>query len=390
MAEEDDFALLEAILADDSNTRVISGTATNPVVVESIADIDIHVVEPIKEPTKEEVVVEKLETTIEKRIRRTQELTEEYHPGAWDFQKCIDNDYLGRPNNSAVYTLTILFPKLTMTNSSNDSHVIQDLYVSMCFTASMHHQSNIYGVRGKLTGAEYFSSYVHSHLSPSGIDRDRGTSKITRYGAFCLGGGTELIRLANNLVLDEWNEELFASTLLHLHSYVDWESSEGGPYMSMHNISINRSSSRLNNAPATSNRKEAYMSLLRTMTYNMKLELDKSTTSAKFVLANVDELEIGLIPHTPYYQYKNELGVYSNIVTGNNIPELNTKIRAANSCQEPFMVFKSENIRCQVDEVIDPNSKTDAVSKVPHRDITTYVQQELEKEINNYYLKIKI
>jgi len=211
MSEQDDFALLEARLADDSNVTVIENTSV-PSVPEVVEEV---VVDSIPEPIITPIVVEKTkpkETRLEMRIRLVKEVAEEIHGGNWDFIALKDYplDYDSKYLTTARFALTIHFPEFVITNSRGHIHTIRDLYVRMYFNSSMSHLQGWFGTRSTYSYPEFKSKYGHSHLPT--ITSNDGT-RISSFGRFCLGGDSDTGSIVSTLTAEEWNIEEFKNAL---------------------------------------------------------------------------------------------------------------------------------------------------------------------------------
>jgi hypothetical protein len=127
------------------------------------------------------------------------------------------------------FQLNILFKKVDITNSRDVSHKIHDLYVGVQVTGfrmfnEIKGNIRLVGRRGKITYKEKVNSYSHSHLP-------RGHSN---WDNFCLGS-SDISMLINELKMsfdrDQWYMLFYA-----LPNYVNWESLEGGPHISIQDM----------------------------------------------------------------------------------------------------------------------------------------------------------
>lgn len=124
-------------------------------------------------------------------------------------------------------TILIHFPKVTVTNESNKSIDISELYVKIYV-----HDGKLQGTfsmnRTEYTYDQWVSLYLHSHVQSI----DRGS--LSTFKTPCLGSGP--IRntcLSLNTAFDEGLWGLFA---FELDKYVHTESLEGVPYMRLENV----------------------------------------------------------------------------------------------------------------------------------------------------------
>lgn len=124
--------------------------------------------------------------------------------------------------------LVIKFDRLTISNSRNRSHTINDLYVFLYINEQgILNTASIKGGRGKLSSSEYASNYKHSHLS----------GNVLKKTWFCTGNGHINEALAN--CCDEFNIDNFDILFANLLSFVEWESLEGVPFKYISNIKLN-------------------------------------------------------------------------------------------------------------------------------------------------------
>lgn len=127
--------------------------------------------------------------------------------------------------------ICIYYPKITITNSKNDQHVIKGLVVRLVFwslaNGDLCLDNSVDGTRVIQSHAEYNSTYLHSHL-PGGYVGEG-------FQSFCLGTNQLNSFLAMNrstAITPTMAEWFFAL----LNRYVSYESLEGGPYRNMTNI----------------------------------------------------------------------------------------------------------------------------------------------------------
>lgn len=144
-------------------------------------------------------------------------LLEKYHPNNW----MIYND--------GIY---INYPKLEITNSLGIRHTIYDLLVRILIrtTGGQFMHDEFRGTRLSLTNKERAKGYRHSHLTTSSSNE----IVLTR---FCLGSGHFA-----NIINEFYNKtvvtaEEFETFLIALKAYVEWESIEGKPHISIRTLS---------------------------------------------------------------------------------------------------------------------------------------------------------
>jgi len=103
---------------------------------------------------------------------------EEIYENAWDMDIIINPllPNLDSPNGKIVlsidiYGIVLYFPKITITNRNENSHLIKDLFTRISLTIGNNGLKidNLEGGRTTLSYAEYCSHYYHSHLSTHAI-----------------------------------------------------------------------------------------------------------------------------------------------------------------------------------------------------------------------------
>ena len=138
--------------------------------------------------------------------------------------------------SDGYFKIVVYFPEITIKNSKRQSHTIKELYVRFSIKVNLTElvpSCNLYvsGTRTLMSDKEYMCDYAHSHL-PSGA--------TVGWESFCLGN-SDFSMLVNTLRISMTPEDWFL-LFFSLENYVSWESLEGGPYRSIANIGISRSS----------------------------------------------------------------------------------------------------------------------------------------------------
>lgn len=139
--------------------------------------------------------------------------------------------------------ITIFFPPFYISTGPNgDSHLITDLYVKYVLKYYNLGErlivDDIKGTRASATTAEIDSKYVHSHLNTwtYGL-HDGGNTTFPRWASFCTGSGH-----INDIRADLNSQRVFQEAnvialLIQTQGLVSHESSAGGPYIYIHQIS---------------------------------------------------------------------------------------------------------------------------------------------------------
>lgn len=141
-----------------------------------------------------------------------------FFEGLWDF------------DSQSAYSFIIKFPKLTVTNSNNNSTIINNLFIRLKFNSSYSGLSSMAGRVTSGTKRQIASLYTWSHMKKSGY---------YCWADLCTGGGDTEMSQAYALLISKVNEETLKNYFLTLLSYLQWESKEGGPYHSLEEIDRN-------------------------------------------------------------------------------------------------------------------------------------------------------
>lgn len=131
--------------------------------------------------------------------------------------------------------LKVLYPKFTITNTANESHLIRDLMVIHKVDFSNRsrsvHTLQPSGSRLSKTKLEIASGYQQSHL-PGHSD---WINLPFHAETFCVGGDTDVSRMIAEFEVEmDWDRyELY---LFCIDSMITWESIEGAPYRRMNSV----------------------------------------------------------------------------------------------------------------------------------------------------------
>jgi hypothetical protein len=134
--------------------------------------------------------------------------------------------YLKANPQYSTYHAIIHFPEIIITNGSK-SHKITNIFVKFFIRPDGKIHPFIYGMRSTLTEAEYKSLYLHSHL------RTLASGKIY-FKPFCTGVGeiNQVLAVLNT----NYTSANFMMFLMHIKNFLEWESKEGTPYITIDNI----------------------------------------------------------------------------------------------------------------------------------------------------------
>lgn len=307
------------------------------------------------------------------------------YPGDWDFLDIVELDEdlktsllpnISSSDRSSLILPTIKFESFDISNRDGRSRAIRDLYVTIPFKKYSDGRFKpvgcLLGTRSKITGNEYNSRYIHSHL-PTGV-------RI--FSRFCLGGGTPMANMMADLSMN-FDMLKFDFLLSQLHGYVRYESLEGGPHIRMENIDSMSGSSFVNESYL----RNYYQDFLRSC------ETNDSYPDVNF---NVEEGNFELDILNSDFQDKvlavvNEPQHRASLGTDNTFTPLDGGARnhvpngeeARNFARRMFN-FRGENVYGEIlpNNTIDENPQR----IVPNKGILTYIAESLAINAKEYLL----
>lgn len=127
------------------------------------------------------------------------------------------------------YSIIIHFHNITVTNERGNSTIIEDIYANVPISLSGHIDSYIYWMRTTFSYKHYVAKYIHSHVYSG-----QGAEWLIP----CLGTGP--IKLTMVSLEHEYDLSLWSLFWLELDKCIRTESTVGGPYYRMSDISSNR------------------------------------------------------------------------------------------------------------------------------------------------------
>lgn len=155
---------------------------------------------------------------------------------SWSYTKFFNfilnkiEEYYGkdRVDSSDNEYITIYFPEITITNSVEQSHVIQDLYLELMVCSSGMHLYTLY--RATKTIGELENSYLFSHVRSGSVANS----------SFCYGVDNAVRNIMDKIASSRVEAVKLISQLCPLiESYLSWESLEGVPYCKIDKIVSN-------------------------------------------------------------------------------------------------------------------------------------------------------
>ena len=329
---------------------------------------------------------------IEKLRAEQRKKKEEAFKGARDKWTALLNPIIGEEfwEINSRNELVMLFPEIEMSNGTDNTHIIRDLYVTWPLTSNLAPSGNLCGFRGLKTIKEHESGYNHSHLSTGS---NRGWSNT-----FCLGSG-RFGSLINGLNADrdlDW--DLIQEALLMISLYVSWESIDGGPYM--------RYSTVKRHSSTGSNRRSLITEQTLKIIYNQWMGSMNRQQIAKIVerdgiklfTADVEQVNTGLVDAVTNVLSSDYIDVVS--ADGKHTP-LYVAVASTNDRDTrlirdynielsdiPVKEFKGKTV---VPKIWVPSSDIDESNiedykKVPMKIITKYVIDKFENDLNMHVI----
>jgi len=147
------------------------------------------------------------------------------YPDLWDIQ--FEWELRAAPVRGLYadkFYIVIRFPEFIISNSRKLATKVQNLFVRIPVEIREHglYFEGIQGGKSTFTNAEN-GVYIHSHIS--------GVAPCGYYN-FCTGSGeiNNLVAMLNGLSNTDFDFDLFSLYLMHLNTFVSWESIEGTPY----------------------------------------------------------------------------------------------------------------------------------------------------------------
>lgn len=309
-----------------------------------------------------------------KKILATADLLEEIYPEMWDIQMTIEARRL-KPR------AVIKFPEIEITNSNDLKHTIYDLYFRFDLTAVTDDYfddgrlkfniDNLYGTRGKVSYGELTSGYKHSHLESSNFSD-------MKYTHFCLGSSEieQAMVLINNS--PELDVNLIRYFLLHIQTYINWESLEGGPYIKMKSIARRGEEGNLLEVKPEIYRRlsnSSYVPLYNTLSHDVDIDLDSKNAAIVIDNERFDDKvnhffkeHFGSGTTDKYMYYRDENGVYFGSFGG---------VEKFKKEREPI-IFQGQEVHLElVDEMPDESN----IQLYLHPDIKQFIKNRIEYEL---------
>lgn len=146
-------------------------------------------------------------------------------------------------NDHLAYTYTITFVHIyreqEIRNSAGRCHLMRDLVIGHTFYVNNSTVKVTYpmGTRLSLLPKELGSGYMHSHLSSRKSESVEVVNDYFDLYSFCTGTGTDVEMLLTEINSERFDAEKFELYLYTVDTLAGWESTEGGPYINMSQMS---------------------------------------------------------------------------------------------------------------------------------------------------------
>ena len=151
---------------------------------------------------------------------------------------------LAKENRLLPY-IVLRYPEVTIENQFEKNHLIKEIYIYIPLIINDNFQliaTDIRANRFEYTIEEWYSGYRHSHLPTRSTIKT--ANEMYYANSFCMGSGTDLDNLINEIFLDSYytfNSIAFETLLYNIDSLLEWESEEGVPYIRISAISLSNS-----------------------------------------------------------------------------------------------------------------------------------------------------
>lgn len=237
------------------------------------------------------------------------------------------------------YSILVYFPEVTITNESNKSAVLKDLYVKIIVNSDGRLFSGyIYMTRASYSRAELDSDYMHSHCP--GIPRYITDEGCFEFLKMCLGSGP--INGTINTLYTTYDEDKWTLFCWELDKVVRTESLVGIPYRKLENIGFDEGSAL-----------RVYVNY--SINYDQKLHL-KAEIIEDFVKYIIDSKQLKFVYSFNVYElgmsYRDYIVTISNLFISwyNSLPEttkaeINTSLIISGCLYKVTEFFIYENFR---------------------------------------------
>lgn len=314
-------------------------------------------------------------------------LVSDIYENEWDIDFSLLPD--GQKIRINILGPEIHFPEVRISNSRGSTaryHTIRDLFVRINLRLDSRSSNlmigGLYGGRSTFTMAEVSSDYSHSHISGTGIYNGY---PVPFYSGFCTGSGHINDYIAE-INAGEVTEQNLTRFLVQIMSLVSWESTEGGPYRRIANITL-----RTNNGSRLIVHQryadDLYTQIIRSHKNNdVTPNLEFILENGKYKLLDNDKFERFLRYNgTPFGFTDTQLSRYLCVIDESGTawqlgrtPTI-TSIRQPNSII-PF-IFRGEEKTLVIDGTPE-SQNTEATVIRFHPEYKQYIKQQIEYDVN--------
>ena len=299
-------------------------------------------------------------------------ILDEVHGENYDFQ--IDTAYLD---------VIIRYPHITITNSSNKSREIEELYCVLTFNVNKQ-LTQFTGFRAKMSFNDVKNGYRHSHLNTRGID-----DLFTKSG-FCTGS-TDLTALKCEF-MEEFNADRFDLLLYQINNFVEWESIEGTPYIQLGSAN-NRNLQLLNRTSIDSvsitNDFNKFCNALKEDSTIFKPVLSYGNTTGSRIQASIlnrIELAMALAPYSTYFGYLDDEGSLHSIST-EQYDNAATLVGIKNSLNNtPYKTFRNNLINY---EATATETTAEYSTEFCSQELLYFAESTLQNLLSDYHSTIQ-
>jgi len=323
------------------------------------------------------------------------DILEEVFPNKWDIvlrRKREHTEELGFYNSSNrpfIPEFIIHFPQIIITNSKGAIHCITDLYIKLepKSTDGSFSFKNFSGKRMSASKEEINNKYQHSHLSSARYlkyGEDSSSSGAFNFRSFCLG--TSEINQVLTMLMYDYKPGIFRLFLLQLEEYLNWESLEGTPHITISSIMNAHAPESLSFSDIA-----RYYNSLKGRKENQK-EIDFTLEGNQVRILDNEKYEEFLRLWENKYNYdSNTISRKDNAGNYYSYAEVSNEIICGNLSNEENLEKVSFMFRQQKVEfkLINANQEIDNTFYI-HKQIKEYVTEKIEERIKSKRLRTHI
>jgi len=282
--------------------------------------------------------------------------------------------------------IVIRIKDLTIRNSKQKSHVIDDIFVKIKVNESMKFKTaGLEGFRSIFKIKDFSSSYAHSHLPGSCVRNSMD------FKSFCLGTGP--INTIIMKLVAKFDITSFTFFLHQLKVYLGWESLEGRPYKLMSGIKLKLDHSSSRSISVLDFLLDDVILMSKSMRFNILLSENevKILRDSTFYENVKNYIVSNEIPNCMFLfkdgKYSNDDVLVGDGLGYDTIDNDFIKIR-----NKDKFIFRDEEIRISFsDYKLGENNKKlgveDREEKIVHHKVLDKIEEHLNTLLINYYEK---